>query len=126
MLGEAGPALEDVLVLRVLATSLGVRQASGQVAFLLPRNATIPTKREVSARAPCMYMGPTSCRSDNLTKPMPVRRHCSSPAQAEHSASYTLCSSGRSHFELRTRVPRLFRTVQQCARLGAAVQQGLS
>ena len=47
MLGEAGPALEDVLVLRVLASSLGIRQLSGQVAFVLPRNATIPTKREV-------------------------------------------------------------------------------
>ncbi len=48
MLGKAGPALDDVLVLRVLASSLGIRQISGQVAFLLPRNATIPTKREAS------------------------------------------------------------------------------
>ena len=65
MLGTAGPALEDVLVLRVLATSLGIRQASGQVTFLLPRNATIPTKREVRDQ-PLRAAGPIICQCDTV------------------------------------------------------------
>lgn len=47
LLGKAGPALDDLLVLGVTPASLGVRLASGRVAFILPRNATIPTTREV-------------------------------------------------------------------------------
>ena len=77
MLGKAGPALEDVLVLRVLATSLGIRQASGQVAFLLPRNATIPTKREVRSRPPCAAGPNTSAVLASQQRRKSARR-CSS------------------------------------------------
>ncbi len=72
MLGKAGPALDDVLVLRVLASSLGIRQLSGQVAFLLPRNATIPTKREASLSAHAVPIQPVNFRT--ITAPNGLRQ----------------------------------------------------
>ena len=84
MLGKAGPALDDVLVLRVLASSLGIGQISGQVAYLLPRNATIPTKREASD-GHCAPMQPVNCKFVD-----PVTVLCSAISTHAWSCPYSI------------------------------------